>query len=65
MRALARGVMEAGAAGVMIAPPSHLRTDDAGRHLFPPGDQGRSATTSPWVLQDYPQLFQGAACRPP
>ena len=28
MRALAREAMEAGAAGVMIAPPSHLRTDD-------------------------------------
>ena len=28
MRALARGAMDLGAAGVMIAPPSHLRTDD-------------------------------------
>jgi 4-hydroxy-tetrahydrodipicolinate synthase len=28
MRSLARGVMEAGAGGVMIAPPSSLRTDD-------------------------------------
>src|SRR5580698_8137698 len=28
MRSLARGAMEAGAAGVMIAPPPALRTDD-------------------------------------
>ena len=28
MRTLARAAMAAGAAGVMIAPPSHLRTDD-------------------------------------
>src|SRR6185312_4071312 len=28
MRALARATMDAGAAGVMIAPPPHLRTDD-------------------------------------
>ena len=28
MRSLARGVMDAGAAGVMIAPPPALRTDD-------------------------------------
>src|SRR6202035_2046395 len=28
MRALARASMDAGAAGVMIAPPPHLRTDD-------------------------------------
>ena len=28
MRTLARGAMERGAAGVMIAPPSHLRSDD-------------------------------------
>ncbi|MFC7611806.1 dihydrodipicolinate synthase family protein [Teichococcus aestuarii] len=28
MRALARNAMEAGAAGVMIAPPNTLRTDD-------------------------------------
>ncbi|MEA2883910.1 MAG: 4-hydroxy-tetrahydrodipicolinate synthase, partial [Bradyrhizobium sp.] len=28
MRSLARASMDAGAAGVMIAPPPHLRTDD-------------------------------------
>ncbi len=57
MRALARGVMEAGAAGVMIAPPPSLRTDDATVGYF------RQAVEAigddiPWVLQDYPQLFQ-------
>lgn len=57
MRALARGVMEAGAAGVMIAPPSHLRHDEAIVSYF---HQAVEAIGSdiPWVLQDYPQLFQ-------
>jgi 4-hydroxy-tetrahydrodipicolinate synthase len=57
MRALARGVMEAGAAAVMIAPPSHLRTDDSIVAYY------RQAVEAigddiPFVLQDYPQLFQ-------
>ena len=57
MRALARGVMEAGAAAVMIAPPSHLRTDDGIVAYY------RQAVEAigddiPFVLQDYPQLFQ-------
>ncbi|MDO9710582.1 dihydrodipicolinate synthase family protein [Paracraurococcus lichenis] len=56
MRALARGAMEAGAAGVMIAPPSTLRTDDQIVTYF------RQAVEAigddiPWVLQDYPLLF--------
>jgi 4-hydroxy-tetrahydrodipicolinate synthase len=57
MRALAHGVMEAGAAGVMIAPPSHLRHDEAIIGYF---HQAIEAIGSdiPWVLQDYPQLFQ-------
>jgi 4-hydroxy-tetrahydrodipicolinate synthase len=57
MRALARGVMEAGAAGVMIAPPPHLRHDEAIIGYF---HQAVEAIGSdiPWVLQDYPQLFQ-------
>jgi 4-hydroxy-tetrahydrodipicolinate synthase len=57
MRALARGVMEAGAAGVMIAPPPHLRQDEAIVGYF---HQAVEAIGSdiPWVLQDYPQLFQ-------
>lgn len=57
MRALARGAMEAGAAGVMIAPPPSLRHDEAVAAYF------RQAVEAigddiPWVLQDYPQLFQ-------
>ena len=57
MRSLARGVMDAGAAGVMIAPPNLLRTDDQIATYF------RQAVEAigddiPWVLQDYPQLFQ-------
>jgi 4-hydroxy-tetrahydrodipicolinate synthase len=57
MRSLARGVMEAGAAAVMIAPPSHLRTDDGVVTYY------RQAVEAigddiPFVLQDYPQLFQ-------
>jgi 4-hydroxy-tetrahydrodipicolinate synthase len=53
MRSLARASMEAGAAGVMIAPPPNLRTDDQISGYF------RQAVEAigddiPWVLQDYP-----------
>ncbi len=53
MRSLARSVMEAGAAGVMIAPVPTLRTDDQIVGYF------RQAVEAigddiPWVLQDYP-----------
>jgi 4-hydroxy-tetrahydrodipicolinate synthase len=56
MRALARESMEAGAAGVMIAPPSTLRTDDQivtyYRHACEAiGDD------VPFALQDYPLGF--------
>src|SRR5579863_10068997 len=52
MRSLARSVMDAGAAGVMIAPPPSLRTDDQIVSYF------AQAVTAigpdvPWVLQDY------------
>jgi 4-hydroxy-tetrahydrodipicolinate synthase len=57
MRALARGVMEAGAAGVMIAPPPHLRHDEAIIGYFHQAVEAIGADI-PWVLQDYPQLFQ-------
>ncbi|MBY0339069.1 MAG: dihydrodipicolinate synthase family protein [Acetobacteraceae bacterium] len=57
MRSLARGVMDAGAAGVMIAPPSHLRTDDAVVGYFRQAVEAIGEDV-PWVLQDYPQLFQ-------
>lgn len=53
MRSLARNAMEAGAAGVMIAPLPSLRTDDAIVTYF---RQAREAIGDdiPWVLQDYP-----------
>lgn len=57
MRTLARGVMEAGAGAVMIAPPSHLRTDDAVVTYFHQAVEAIGPDV-PWVLQDFPQLFQ-------
>ncbi len=53
MRSLARSAMDAGAAGVMIAPSPRLRTDDQILAYF------RQAVEAigddiPWVLQDYP-----------
>lgn len=57
MRALARGAMEAGAAAVMIAPPPHLRHDEAILGYFHEAVEAIGADI-PWVLQDYPQLFQ-------
>ena len=56
MRALAREVMELGAAGVMIAPPNTLRTDDQVVGYY------RNAVEAigpdvPFVLQDYPLTF--------
>jgi 4-hydroxy-tetrahydrodipicolinate synthase len=54
MRALARRAMDAGAAGVMIAPPASVRTDDQIVGYF---DQAVEAIGSdvPFVVQDYPQ----------
>lgn len=53
MRSLARNVMDAGAAGVMIAPPPHLRTDDQITSYFRQAVEAIGAEI-PWVLQDYP-----------
>ena len=53
MRALARGVMDAGAAGVMIAPPPSLRTDDQIITYFAQA-VAAIGTDIPFVLQDYP-----------
>src|SRR5258708_14078611 len=53
MRALARASMEAGAAGVMIAPPPHLRTDDQIIGYFKQAVEAIGDDV-PWVLQDYP-----------
>lgn len=56
MRALAREVMDAGAAGVMIAPPTSLRTDDqiVGYYRNAAEAIGRDV---PFVIQDYPLTF--------
>jgi 4-hydroxy-tetrahydrodipicolinate synthase len=53
MRSLALGVMDMGAAGVMVAPAGHLRGDDAILRHF----ESVSATLGdvPFVLQDFPQ----------
>src|ERR1700674_5817095 len=56
MRSLARGVMDGGAAGVMIAPPPALRTDD---QIIDYYAQAVAAigTDIPFVIQDYPLLL--------
>ncbi len=56
MRALTREVMDAGAAGVMIAPPNTLRTDDQIVGYY---RQAVDAIGSdvPFVVQDYPLTF--------
>ncbi|MBR0692591.1 dihydrodipicolinate synthase family protein [Bradyrhizobium lablabi] len=53
MRALAKASMDAGAAGVMIAPPPHLRTDDQIITYFKQAQEA-IGDDIPWVLQDYP-----------
>jgi 4-hydroxy-tetrahydrodipicolinate synthase len=53
MRSLAHSAMEAGAAGVMIAPPPSLRTDDQIVTYFRQAAETIGADV-PWVLQDYP-----------
>lgn len=53
MRALARKSMDAGAAGVMIAPPPTLRTDDQIIGYFKQAVEAIGDDV-PWVLQDYP-----------
>ncbi|WGS02008.1 dihydrodipicolinate synthase family protein [Bradyrhizobium sp. ISRA443] len=53
MRSLAQASMDAGAAGVMIAPPPSLRTDDQIITYFKQA-QDAIGPDIPWVLQDYP-----------
>ena len=55
MRALAREAMEAGAAGVMIAPPNTLRTDDQIVAYYAQAAEAIGADT-PFVVQDYPLM---------
>src|SRR3979409_2670627 len=53
MRSLARASMDAGAAGVMIAPPPHLRTDEQITGYFKQAVDAIGHDI-PWVLQDFP-----------
>jgi 4-hydroxy-tetrahydrodipicolinate synthase len=53
MRSLARASMDAGAAGVMIAPTPTLRTDDQIVTYFRQAVEAIGPDI-PWVLQDYP-----------
>lgn len=57
MRRLARESMEAGAAGVMIAPPATMRTDDQIVGYYAQAIEA-IGTDIPWVIQDYPLLTQ-------
>ena len=57
MRALARGAMDLGAAGVMIAPPTQLRTDDQIVTYYGQAVEAIGADI-PFVIQDYPLQFQ-------
>ena len=53
MRNLARAVMDAGAAGVMIAPPPSLRTDDQIVNYYHNAVEAIGSEI-PFVIQDYP-----------
>jgi 4-hydroxy-tetrahydrodipicolinate synthase len=53
MGALATSVMDAGAAGVMIAPPAAMRTDDQLTNYYAQCVTAIGETT-PFVIQDYP-----------
>lgn len=53
MSSLAKASMDAGAAGVMIAPPPSLRTDDQIVTYFRQAVEAIGSDI-PWVLQDYP-----------
>jgi 4-hydroxy-tetrahydrodipicolinate synthase len=57
MRRLAQDSMAAGAAGVMIAPPASLRTDDQIVNYYAQAIEAIGADI-PFVLQDYPLLTQ-------
>jgi 4-hydroxy-tetrahydrodipicolinate synthase len=57
MRALARRAMDAGAAGVMIAPPNTLRTDDQIVGYYRNAVEAIGADV-PFVVQDYPLTLQ-------
>jgi len=52
MEALSKTAMDAGAAGVMIAPTSNLRNDDQIINYF--HNVAETVGDAPWVLQDFP-----------
>ncbi|GJE59229.1 dihydrodipicolinate synthase family protein [Methylobacterium trifolii] len=56
MGSLARSAMDAGAAGVMIAPPNTLRTDDQIAAYYRQASEAIGADV-PFVIQDYPLNF--------
>ena len=56
MRALTHDVMSAGAAGVMIAPPNTLRTDDQIVTYYKQASEAIGGEV-PFVIQDYPLTF--------
>lgn len=56
MRGLARDAMDAGAAGVMLAPAPHLRSDEQIAGYFQNAVEAIGEDV-PWVLQDYPQTL--------
>jgi 4-hydroxy-tetrahydrodipicolinate synthase len=56
MRALTIDVMSAGAAGVMIAPPNTLRTDDQIASYYRQASEAIGVDV-PFVIQDYPLTF--------
>jgi len=56
MQTLARASMDAGAAGVMIAPPNTLRTDDQIVGYYRQAVEA-IGTDIPFVVQDFPQTF--------
>ncbi|HXZ47660.1 MAG TPA: dihydrodipicolinate synthase family protein [Usitatibacter sp.] len=56
MRALTRDAMDLGAAGVMIAPPGALRTDDSIVQYYRQASEA-IGTDVPFAIQDYPLTF--------
>jgi 4-hydroxy-tetrahydrodipicolinate synthase len=56
MRALAHSAMDAGAAGVMIAPPNTLRTDEQICNYYRHASDAIGVDV-PFVIQDYPLTF--------
>jgi 4-hydroxy-tetrahydrodipicolinate synthase len=56
MRALTQDVMALGAAGVMIAPPNTLRTDDSIVQYYKQASEAIGPDV-PFVIQDYPLTF--------